>query len=157
MWCTTNPFQQEALREERRLRIEQIRETEEFQYGIDLMKTSNLELEQRLGTQEDEDNLNVDRQSVISTCEGDLVGVVGGAESDDDISVADHTADRLSSTKDGRERQGSVVVADDISSVYDRYRVEWEERMMQLKESLYRAKGLVKQNAEKELPLEKKS
>ena len=30
---------------------------------------------------------------------------------------------RLSSTKDDRERQGSVVVSDDISSVYDRYRV----------------------------------
>ena len=28
--------------------------------------------------------------------------------------------------------------------------------MMQLEESLYRAEGLVKQNAEKELPLEKK-
>ena len=50
------------------LRREQIRETEEFQYGIDLMKTNNLELKQRLGTQEDEDNLNVDRQRVISTC-----------------------------------------------------------------------------------------
>ena len=119
------------LREERRQRREQIREAEELQrrlqYQIDVLKTSNLELEQRLGTKEDEDNLNVDRQRVVSIAllviEADMVGAVGGAASDDDFSIADHNADRLSSTKDDRQRQRPVVVPDDISPVYDDYRV----------------------------------
>ena len=86
----------------------------------------------------------------LPVIEADMIEAVGGAASDDDFSVADHTADRLSSTKDDRQRQRPMVVPDDIRPVYVKYRVAWEDRMRQLDESIYIAEELKRQKAETE-------
>ena len=143
-------------REERRLRREEIREAEELELRlrnqIEIMKRSEAELSQRLSNR-GIDSYKVQEEQVVEmlmpTEEAD-VGAVGGVALEDATPIPEHLVEMLSSTKNARERHAQMEVPDEISPVYDRYRMEWEERMRQLEESIYKADQLERENAERE-------
>ena len=144
---------------------EEIREAEELELRLkdqlELLRRSAAESgarpKQGSGNQKAEGSVHIEEQGVaniVAPVVEAYMGAVGGVPLDDDTPIPDHLVEIISSTKDGRGGQMQLGIPDDMSHVYNRYRTEWEARMRQLEESVYRAEELEKENAEREKQLE---